>query len=165
MFRLTLKNLLANKVRFALTTFGVMLAVSFVVSAFVLGDGLRSSFTNVSEDVTAGVDLEVRNVADFGDAPPLTAGHGRHRRRGRRRRRRRRQHRSRPTTRSARSGPTATRSRPTARRSWRSTGSTTQQLSAFTLVDGAPPAGRRVHDGRRLRRQARLRDRRHVRAS
>ena len=45
MFRLTLKNLVANKVRFALTTFGVMLAVSFVVSAFVLGDGLRSTFT------------------------------------------------------------------------------------------------------------------------
>ncbi len=73
MFRLTYKNLLANKVRFALTTFGVILAVSFVVSAFVLGDGLRSSFTKVSEDVTAGVDLEVRNVADFGDTPPLPA--------------------------------------------------------------------------------------------
>jgi len=73
MFRLTLKNLLANKVRFALTTFGVILAVSFVVSAFVLGDGLRSSFTKVSEDVTAGVDLQVRNHADFGDAPPLAA--------------------------------------------------------------------------------------------
>ena len=72
MFRLTFKNLLANKVRFALTTFGVMLAVSFVVSAFVLGDGLRSSFTDVSEDITAGVDIEVRNVADFGDAPPLS---------------------------------------------------------------------------------------------
>ena len=73
MFRLTLKNLVANKVRYALTTFGVILAVSFVVSAFVLGDGLRKSFTNVSEDITAGVDLEVRNVADFGDAPPLPA--------------------------------------------------------------------------------------------
>ncbi len=73
MFRLTRKNLLANKIRFALTTFGVILAVSFVVSAFVLGDGLRSSFTKVSEDVTAGVDLEVRNVADFGEAPTLSA--------------------------------------------------------------------------------------------
>ncbi|MBV1894313.1 MAG: hypothetical protein KUG57_09720, partial [Ilumatobacteraceae bacterium] len=68
MFRLTIKNLLANKVRFALTTFGVTLAVAFVVSAFVLGDGLRSSFTDVSEEITAGVDIEVRNVADFGDA-------------------------------------------------------------------------------------------------
>jgi putative ABC transport system permease protein len=73
MFRLTFKNLVANKIRFALTTFGVVLAVSFVVSAFVLGDGLRSTFTKVSADVTAGVDLEVRNVAEFGDAPPLAA--------------------------------------------------------------------------------------------
>ncbi len=73
MFRLTFKSLLANKVRFALTTFGVMLAVSFVVAAFVLGDGLRSTFTTVSEEVTAGVDLEVRNVAEFGDTPPLPA--------------------------------------------------------------------------------------------
>jgi putative ABC transport system permease protein len=73
MIRLTLRNLRANKVRVALTTFGVMLAVSFVVSAFVLGDGLRSSFTTVSEDITAGVDLEVRSVADLGEAPPLPA--------------------------------------------------------------------------------------------
>jgi putative ABC transport system permease protein len=71
MFRLTIKHLLANKVRFALTALGVTLAVSFVVSAFVLGDGLRSTFTKVSEEVTAGVDLEVRNTADFGDPPPL----------------------------------------------------------------------------------------------
>src|SRR3954466_11220735 len=71
MFRLTIKHLLANKVRFALTALGVTLAVSFVVSAFVLGDGLRSTFTKVSEDVTAGVDLEVRETADFGDPPPL----------------------------------------------------------------------------------------------
>jgi putative ABC transport system permease protein len=71
MFRLTIKHLLANKVRFALTTLGVTLAVSFVVSAFVLGDGLRSTFTKVSEEVTASVDLEVRNTADFGDPPPL----------------------------------------------------------------------------------------------
>ncbi len=73
MYRLTIKNLWANKVRFALTTFGVMLAVSFVVSAFVLADGLRSTFTGVSEEITAGVDLEVRNVSDFGEVPPLPA--------------------------------------------------------------------------------------------
>jgi putative ABC transport system permease protein len=73
MFRLTFKHLLANKVRFALTALGVTLAVSFVVSAFVLGDGLRSTFTRVSEEVTAGVDVEVRGVADFGESPPLAA--------------------------------------------------------------------------------------------
>jgi putative ABC transport system permease protein len=73
MFRLTIKNVVANKIRFALTTFGVILAVSFVVAAFVLGDGLRSSFTDVSQEITAGIDLEVRNVADFGETPPLPA--------------------------------------------------------------------------------------------
>jgi len=73
MHRLTLTNLLANKIRVALTTFGVTLAVSFVVAAFVLADGLRSSFTGVSEDVTAGIDLEVRGVADLGETPPLPA--------------------------------------------------------------------------------------------
>lgn len=72
MLRLTLKNLRANKVRFALTTLGVTLAVSFVVSAFVLGDGLRSSFGDVSEEITSGVDLEVRPLSDFGDPPPLS---------------------------------------------------------------------------------------------
>ena len=44
MLRLTLKNLRANRVRFAMTTFAVVLAVSFVVSSFVLTDGLRSTF-------------------------------------------------------------------------------------------------------------------------
>ena len=73
MLRLTFRNLGAHKVRFALTTFGVMLAVSLVVSAFVLADGLRSTFRGVSQEITAGVDLEVRNVADFGDVPPLPA--------------------------------------------------------------------------------------------
>lgn len=73
MLRLTIKNLRANKIRFALTTFGVMLAVSFVVSAFVLGDGLRSTFGDIAEDTTAGIDLEVRPATDFGDPPPLPA--------------------------------------------------------------------------------------------
>lgn len=72
MLQLTFKNLRANKVRFALTTFGVMLAVSFVVSAFVLGDGLRSTFGDVSEETTAGIDLQARPAADFGDPPPLS---------------------------------------------------------------------------------------------
>ncbi len=70
-YRLTLRNLMANRVRFALTVLGVTLAVSFVVSAFVLGDGLRSTFADLSRDITAGVDLEVRPVAEFGDPTPL----------------------------------------------------------------------------------------------
>lgn len=71
MFRLTLKNLLANRLRFVLTTFAVVLAVSFVVSSFVLTDGLRSTFGDLSEEIVEGTDLQVRPVADLGDPPPL----------------------------------------------------------------------------------------------
>ena len=71
MLRLTIKNLAANRVRFALTTFAVVLAVSFVVSSFVLTDGLRSSFNSLSGEIVAGTDYEVRPTAEFGQPEPL----------------------------------------------------------------------------------------------
>lgn len=67
MLRLTLKNLKANRVRFAMTTFAVVLAVSFVVSSFVLTDGLRSTFGDLSADIVDGTDLDVRPVEVFGE--------------------------------------------------------------------------------------------------
>ncbi len=74
MFRLTWRSLRANRIRFTLTAVGVTLAVSFVVSAFVLADGLRSSFGEVSQEIAAGVDLEVRPVEpEFGDPERLDA--------------------------------------------------------------------------------------------
>ena len=72
MFRLTLKNLAANRIRFALTTFAVVLAVAFVVSSFVLTDGLRSSFDNLSADIVGGTDYEIRPADTFG-APDAIA--------------------------------------------------------------------------------------------
>ncbi len=71
MFRLTIKNLAANRIRLALTTFAVVLAVSFVVASFVLTDGLRSSFGSLSEDIVSGTDLELRPVDDFGQSDLL----------------------------------------------------------------------------------------------
>ena len=41
--RLTRRNLASNKLRFGLTTFSVLLGVSFVVSSFVLTDGLLAA--------------------------------------------------------------------------------------------------------------------------
>lgn len=73
MFTLTLRTLYANKMRLALTTFAVILGVSFIVSSFVLGDGLRRNFTGLSEEIVGGVDLEVQPDADFGSALPLDA--------------------------------------------------------------------------------------------
>ncbi|MCP3991646.1 MAG: ABC transporter permease, partial [Actinomycetia bacterium] len=72
MLRLTLKNLAANRLRFALTTFAVILAVSFVVSSFVLTDGLRSSFNTLSGEIVGGTDFEVRPVDDLGRSEPLS---------------------------------------------------------------------------------------------
>jgi len=68
MIRLTIRNLLANRARFVMTTFAVVLAVAFVVSSFVVADGARSSFGKLSEDLVAGVDMEVRPV---GENPPV----------------------------------------------------------------------------------------------
>jgi putative ABC transport system permease protein len=71
MLRLTLRNLSANMGRFAMTTFAVVLGVGFVVSSFVMSDGLRSTFGALSEEITAGTDLVVRPVSEFGEPLPL----------------------------------------------------------------------------------------------
>ena len=71
MLRLTLRNLAAHKGRFAMTTFAVVLGVGFVVASFVMSDGLRSTFGKLSEEITAGTDLVVRPVSDFGQPIPL----------------------------------------------------------------------------------------------
>ncbi|MEM7340221.1 MAG: FtsX-like permease family protein [Actinomycetota bacterium] len=73
MLRLTLRNLSAHKARFVMTTFAVVLGVSFVVASFVLADGLRSTFSDLSEEITAGQDLTVRPVSEFGEPLPLDA--------------------------------------------------------------------------------------------
>ncbi|MEO0495406.1 MAG: FtsX-like permease family protein [Actinomycetota bacterium] len=71
MLRLTLRNLAANKARFAMTTFAVVLGVGFVVASFVLSDGLRSTFGDLSEEITGETDLLVRPAAEFGEPLPL----------------------------------------------------------------------------------------------
>ena len=45
--RLTFRNLAASKLRFLLTSFAVLMGVSFVVSSFVLTDGLIETFDGV----------------------------------------------------------------------------------------------------------------------
>jgi len=69
--KLTIRNLRANMGRFAMTTFGVVLAVSFVVSAFVLGDGLRETFGSLTTEIVSGTDLEVRTIDEFGSTETL----------------------------------------------------------------------------------------------
>jgi putative ABC transport system permease protein len=68
MLKLSFRSLMAHKIRFSLTTFAVLLGVSFVVASFVLGDGLRRTFDNIIEDATAHVDVEVRAAEEFSES-------------------------------------------------------------------------------------------------
>ena len=60
MLKLSIRSLTNNKLRFSLTTFAVILGVSFVVASFVLTDGLTRTFNTIVEDANEEVDVEVR---------------------------------------------------------------------------------------------------------
>ena len=62
---LTMRSLAANRLRFLLTTFSVVLGVSFVVASFVLTDGLLKTFDEIVEDANADVDAQIRFGSDF----------------------------------------------------------------------------------------------------
>lgn len=76
MLRLTLKGLMAHKIRFILTSFAVVIGVGFVVGTIVLTDSVRSQFNQLFVDINKGIDLQVRGVNQFdqgafGQTPPI----------------------------------------------------------------------------------------------
>jgi putative ABC transport system permease protein len=64
-FRLALKNLAANKIRLGLTALAIVLGVGFVVSSFVLRDGLKDSFASLSEEIVGTTDFGLSPMAEF----------------------------------------------------------------------------------------------------
>lgn len=66
MLKLSLKGLLARKLRFIMTSIAVVLGVTFVVASFVVTDSLRATFGTLSREVNQGNDLIVRQRVDFG---------------------------------------------------------------------------------------------------
>jgi putative ABC transport system permease protein len=60
MFRTTLKNLAARKLRLALTALSVVLGVGFIAGTFVLTDTMNHAFDELFSDATSGVDVYVR---------------------------------------------------------------------------------------------------------
>ncbi len=79
MLRLSLRNLLAHKGRFLLTTTAVVLGVGFVVGSFILADTLRDSIGELFTDISTGVDVTVRakstgesNVVQGGSNAPVS---------------------------------------------------------------------------------------------
>ncbi|HEX9889229.1 MAG TPA: FtsX-like permease family protein [Nitriliruptorales bacterium] len=67
MLRVTLKGLLAHKVRFVLTALAVVIGVSFVAGSFILTDSIDDAFAGLFEETSAGTDLYVRPAATVGD--------------------------------------------------------------------------------------------------
>jgi putative ABC transport system permease protein len=63
--RATLKNLLAHKLRMALTTISVVLGVAFVVGTLVLTDTMNATFTALTGQANQGTDVAVRAEQAF----------------------------------------------------------------------------------------------------
>ncbi len=65
MGKVTLKGLLAHKLRLALTALAIVLGVTFISGTLVLTDTLHSTFTTLFGNVYQNVDFQVRGTAAF----------------------------------------------------------------------------------------------------
>ena len=84
MWRVTIKGLLAHKLRLALTALSIVLGVTFIAGTFVLTDTLNKTFDTLFSNVYQNIDFQVRGVAQFGSGgtatrnthPRVARGHG-----------------------------------------------------------------------------------------
>ena len=72
MRKVTLRGLLAHKLRLALTALAIVLGVTFISGTFVLTDTLNSTFTTLFSSVYSKIDFQVRGVAQFGSGESAT---------------------------------------------------------------------------------------------
>ncbi|MEU5884713.1 FtsX-like permease family protein [Spirillospora sp. NPDC047279] len=66
MWRVTMKGLLAHKLRLALTALSIVLGVGFVAGTYVLTDTINKTFTELFTETTKGIDVAVRGKEAFG---------------------------------------------------------------------------------------------------
>lgn len=71
MFSLTIKGLLAHKLRFALTGVAIILGVSFMAGTFVLTDTMGATFDDLFKTSNAGVDAVVKHESKFTTPPGI----------------------------------------------------------------------------------------------
>jgi putative ABC transport system permease protein len=67
MRRITIRGLLARKLRLALTALAIVLGVTFVTGTLVLGDTLNRTFDNVIGTAYQHVSFQIRGKAAFGN--------------------------------------------------------------------------------------------------
>src|SRR5271157_6038825 len=65
MWKVTIKGLLAHKMRLALTGLAIVLGVTFISGTLVLTDTLHNTFTTLFGHIYQNVDFEVRAKAAF----------------------------------------------------------------------------------------------------
>ena len=66
MLKVTLRNLLARKVRLALSAFAIVLGVAFVAGSFVFTDAMGGAFDNIIEGSTSDVEIAPQGAQTFG---------------------------------------------------------------------------------------------------
>jgi len=72
MRKVTLKGLLAHKLRLALTALAIVLGVTFISGTFVLTDTLQNTFNTLFGSIYAKIDFQVRGVAQLGSGAGAT---------------------------------------------------------------------------------------------
>jgi putative ABC transport system permease protein len=72
MWKVTLKGLLAHKLRLALTALAIVLGVTFIAGTFVLTDTLNSTFKTLFGNIYQNIDFQVRGVAQLGSGGTAT---------------------------------------------------------------------------------------------
>ncbi len=72
LFRLVLKNLLQRPLRYALTSIAIIFSVAAVSAVFIFTGGLRTTFSELAENIESGYDIAVQPSAPFGDDGFLT---------------------------------------------------------------------------------------------
>src|SRR5690348_6215055 len=72
MRQVTLRGLLAHKLRLALTALAIVLGVTFISGTFVLTDTLNNTFSSLFTSVYSKIDFQVRGVAQFGSGYSAT---------------------------------------------------------------------------------------------
>jgi putative ABC transport system permease protein len=66
MRNVTLKGLLAHKLRLLLTALAIILGVTFISGTYVLTDTLHNTFSGLFSNIYSKIDFQVRGVAQFG---------------------------------------------------------------------------------------------------
>ena len=72
MRKVTLRGLLAHKLRLALTALAIVLGVTFISGTFVLTDTLNNTFSSLFTSVYSKIDFQVRGVAQLGSGNSAT---------------------------------------------------------------------------------------------